>query len=289
MPVADLLPPRTKDLGGGFMVRRLLPAFPRQAVGPFVFFDHFGPVNVRPTDNYDVRPHPHIGLATVTYLFEGAMLHRDSLGSVQRIEPGAINWMTAGRGIVHSERRPPDLADVVYATHGLQLWAALPRASEEVAPSFIHTAADATPAWGEPGVSLRLMIGEAFGRHSPVATFAPTLYLDITVAPGASFALPADSLERAIYSVDRPLVVDGTDVPAHTLALLAPDAAASIRAPRGARCVVIGGAPLDGPRFIWWNFVSSSKDRIERAKEDWTAQRMGPIPGEHEFIPLPQR
>jgi redox-sensitive bicupin YhaK (pirin superfamily) len=289
MPIELLLPPRAKDLGGGFTVRRLLPAFHRQAVGPFVFFDHFGPITTRPEDDHDVRPHPHIGLATVTYLFEGAMLHRDSLGSVQRIEPGAINWMTSGRGIVHSERRPPDLRDVAHEMHGLQLWAALPLAFEEADPSFIHTPAAVIPAWSLPGLAMRLLIGDAFGRRSPVATYAATLYLDVAADPGAALELPASVAghERAIYSVDLPLRVDGTDVPAQSLAVVAPGKATTISAPQGARYVVIGGAPLDGPRFIWWNFVSSSKERIEQAKQDWTAQRIGTIPGEHEWIPLP--
>jgi len=288
MPIELLLPPRAKDLGGGFMVRRLLPAFHRQAVGPFVFFDHFGPIIARPEDNHDVRPHPHIGLATVTYLFEGAMLHRDSLGSVQRIEPGAINWMTSGRGIVHSERRPPDLHAVTHTMHGLQLWAALPTEVEEAAPSFVHTPAATIPAWSQVGLAIRLLVGDAFGRRSPVATHAATLYLDVAAEPGATFEFPhpADAHQHAVYSVDGPLRIDGTDVPAQTLAVLAPGKA-TILAPQGARYVVIGGAPLDGPRIVWWNFVSSSKERIERAKQDWMAQRMGTIPGEHEWIPLP--
>jgi len=289
MPVIEQLRARDRDLGGGFTVRRLLPASGRQGIGPFVFFDHFGPVTTRPGDNHDVRPHPHIGLATVTYLFEGAMMHRDTLGSVQRIEPGAINWMTAGRGIVHSERAPPDLRGSTHVSHGLQLWAALPKAFEESAPDFHHTPAAALPAHSQPGVEVRVMIGNAFGVQSPVATFAPTLYLDIALSAGATLSLPADgtTFERAIYSVDHPLVIDGTDVPAFTLAVLAPGEAATIAAPGGARCAVIGGEPLDGPRFLWWNFVSSSKERIERAKEDWSAQRMGKIAGEHEWIPLP--
>ena len=289
MPIEQLLPARARDLGGGFTVRRLLPAFPRQGVGPFVFFDHFGPVITRPEDRHDVRPHPHIGLATVTYLFEGAMLHSDSLGCVQRIEPGAINWMTAGRGIVHSERRPPDLADTTYTAHGLQLWAALPREFEETAPTFAHTAADSIPAWTLEGADLRLLIGEAFGRRSPVATFAPTLYLDVAAPRDAPLALPAfdAAFERAVYSVDEPLAIDGTEVPAHAMAILTPGAPATVVAPRGARYVVVGGAPLDGARVIWWNFVASSRERIERAKADWTSQRMGAVPGEHEWIPLP--
>ncbi len=291
MPAEQLLKPRARDLGGGFMVRRLLPAFPRQGVGPFVFFDHFGPITTLPGDDHDVRPHPHIGLATVTYLFEGAMLHRDSLGSVQRIAPGAVNWMTAGRGIVHSERASPDLRGTTYDIHGLQLWAALPKAFEEADPAFVHTPAEAIPDWSQPGIRGRIPIGSFMGLRSPVRTFADTIYLDIDAEPAGAVTLSPDpgttGFERAIYSVDRPLVVDGAEVAAFTLAILAPDTEATIVAPEGARYVVIGGAPLDGTRFIWWNFVSSSKERIERAKEDWAAQRMGQIPGEHEWIPLP--
>ena len=291
MPVERLIPPRSRDLGGGFMVRRLLPVMaPRQGVGPFVFFDHFGPVTTHPGDSHDVRPHPHIGLATVTYLFEGAMLHRDSLGSVQRIEPGAINWMTAGSGIVHSERTPPDLKDKEYVAHGLQLWAALPTAHEETAPEFTHTPAAAMPEWSAPGIRVRVLVGSALGLRSPVATHSATLYLDVAAGSGATLVLPAPEdagFEQAIYSVDEPLQVDGASVPACTMATLVPGAGATIAAPRGARYVVIGGAPLDAPRTIWWNFVSSRKDRIEQAKADWTAQRMGTIAGEHEWIPLP--
>ncbi|MFO1415401.1 MAG: pirin family protein [Burkholderiales bacterium] len=289
MPVAEQLPARGKDLGGGFTVRRLLPGYPRQAVGPFVFFDHMGPVTAEPDANHDVRPHPHIGLATVTYLFEGAILHRDSLGVVQRIEPGAVNWMTAGRGIVHSERRPPDLAGARYTLHGLQLWAALPRSHEEAEPAFVHAAAADVPAWTQVGLALRLVVGEAFGRRSPVPTPMPTFCLDVAATAGATLALPRDGMERAVYSVDGALVVDGTEVPACTLAVLADDAPAAIAAPAGARYVVIGGAKLDGPRHLWWNFVSSRRERIAQAKEDWTAQRMGRIPGETEWIPLPER
>jgi redox-sensitive bicupin YhaK (pirin superfamily) len=289
MPIEELLLPRAKDLGGGLMVRRLLPAHPRQAVGPFVFFDHFGPVTARPEDNYDVRPHPHIGLATVTYLFEGAMLHRDSLGSVQRIEPGAINWMTAGRGIVHSERTPPDLRGQAHVMHGLQLWAALPAAHEECTPAFAHTPAAAIPERADGGLRIRLLIGEAFGARSPVDTFAATLYLDIAARQGSALALPATTatFERAVYSVDAPLVVDAVEVPPHALAVLKPGAEANILAPRGARYVILGGEPLDGHRFLFWNFVSSRQERIDEAKADWQAQRMGQIPGEDDFIPLP--
>jgi len=287
MPISLTLNPHLRDLGGGMMVRRLLPAAARQGVGPFLFFDHFGPITAIPADNHDVRPHPHIGLSTVTYLFEGAILHRDNLGSVQRIEPGAINWMTAGSGIVHSERTPPDLAVRTRISHGLQLWAALPKPFEETAAAFHHTPANALPAWNGPGVQARVLIGNAFGLDSPVKTFNRTLYLDIAAEPGAALTLESTEEECALYSVDQPLTVDGATVPPAVLAVLQAGQPARIEAPAGARYVVIGGEPIDGHRHMWWNFVSSSKERIEVAKADWAAQRMGRIPGETEFIPLP--
>jgi len=291
MSTPEFIRPRLRDLGGGFMVRRVLPSLPTQSVGPFVFFDHFGPITTNPGDNHDVRPHPHIGLSTVTYLFEGAMLHRDSLGSVQRIEPGAINWMTAGRGIVHSERAPEDLRDKSYGMHGLQLWAALPKAFEETDPAFFHTPAAALPTFSQPGIRARVLIGNAFGIGSPVKTYSATLYVDVDASAESVLRLPRDPahprFERAVYSVDHPIVADGSDVPPCTMAVLAPGAESTIAAPHGARYIVIGGEPLDGHRTVWWNFVSSSKERIERAKADWQAQRIGKIPGEHEWIPLP--
>lgn len=279
------LQPHEKDLGGGFLVRRLLPAAARQAVGPFLFFDHFGPVEAGPQDNHDVRPHPHIGLATVTYLFEGAMQHRDSLGAVQRIEPGAVNWMTAGRGIVHSERTPDDLRSVMRRTHGLQLWSALPADDEEMAPSFAHTAADAIPAFDIGGAGVRVLIGEAFGQRSPVATRSPTLYLDIALRAGAQLALPLAG-ERALYAVDAPFTLDGQAQPARQMVLLQAGEQPVLAASAAARVVLIGGEPL-GRRFMAWNFVSSRRERIEQAKDDWRAQRFDPVPGETEFIPLP--
>jgi redox-sensitive bicupin YhaK (pirin superfamily) len=287
MPIELQLNGQEKDLGGGFTVRRLLPAAKRRSVGPFIFFDHFGPVTEMPGDNHDVRPHPHIGLATVTYLFEGAMMHRDSLGVEQRIEPGAINWMTAGRGIVHSERKPDDLRDKPYVTHGLQLWAALPLEFEEVEPSFAHTPADAIPQVDLPGARVRVLVGEAFGARSPVEAYFSTVYLDFQVDAGASLVLPSLAAEAAVYSVEGDVEVDGTPVAAQTMVVLQSAADARIAAPDGARFVVIGGEALDAPRHMWWNFVSSRKDRIIEASEDWEAQRMGHVPGEHEIIPLP--
>jgi redox-sensitive bicupin YhaK (pirin superfamily) len=283
-----LIRPHAKDLGGGFMVRRLLPSVLRQAVGPFLFFDHFGPVVAQPTDNFDVRPHPHIGLATVTYLFEGAMLHRDSTGVVQRIEPGAINWMTAGRGIVHSERTPEDLRGVTRRSHGLQLWAGLPLAHEEDPPSFEHTPANTIPALRLSGVLVRLLIGAAFGAVSPVRTLSPMLYADLAFEPGTSLALPAAAPERALYSVDQAFSIDGAKVPAFTMAVVPEGLEPIVAAPHGARIALIGGAPL-GHRFMVWNFVSSRKERILQAQDDWEAQRFDRVPGETEFIPLPPR
>jgi len=276
-----------KDLGGGFVVRRLLPAAARRSVGPFIFFDHFGPVTEMPGVNHDVRPHPHIGLATVTYLFEGAMMHRDSLGNEQSIEPGAINWMSAGRGIVHSERKPESLRQQAYVAHGLQLWTALPLAHEEDEPSFVHTPAAAIPQVDLDGVQVRVLVGRAFGAASPVAAFSQTLYLDVSLQAGAVFELPPLVPERAVYPVLGELGVDGQAVAARTMAVLPAGTTARIDAPQGARFVVIGGEPLDAPRHMWWNFVSSRQDRILQASEDWTAQRMGRVPGDGEFIPLP--
>lgn len=282
-----VLNPVSKDLGGGFVVRRLLPAVQRQAVGPFLFFDHFGPLDVRPGDDHDVRAHPHIGLATVTYLFEGAMLHRDSLGVVQRIEPGAINWMTAGRGIVHAERTPDDLRGVARRMHGLQLWVALPEADEELAPAFVHTPADALPALEVGGARLRVLVGEAFGAASPVAVRSPTLYLDIALSAGDAFPLPP-ARERAVYGVDGVYRLDGEAVEPRRMVLIAEGDEPMISADADARVVLVGGEPL-GPRFMWWNFVSSRRQRIAQATDDWAQGRFAPVPGETEFIPLPDR
>ena len=285
-PPLNLLQPHQKDLGGGFVVRRLLPAAQRQAVGPFVFFDHFGPITAQPSDNHDVRAHPHIGLATVTYLFEGAMEHRDSTGVVQRIEPGAINWMSAGRGIAHSERTPQDLRGKTRRSHGLQLWAALPVADEEMAPSFAHTPAAELPQLELGGAQVRVLIGSAFGATSPVAVRSPTLYLDIAMQPGDAFPLPL-AAERALYVVDGAVELDGVSVPPFTMVLLAADDEPLLSASAASRAVLIGGDAL-GHRHIWWNFVSSRKERIVKAADDWAAGRFDAVPGETECIPLPQ-
>ncbi|MES2786857.1 MAG: pirin family protein [Pseudomonadota bacterium] len=286
MPVSHQLVAQEKDLGGGFRVRRLLPAARQRSVGPFIFFDHFGPVTVAPQVNHDVRPHPHIGLATVTYLFDGAMMHRDSIGSEQRIEPGAINWMTSGRGIVHSERKPSDLQHTPFVNHGLQLWTALPVAYEEDPPSFRHTPSSAIPEMQVGGAKVRVLIGEAFGRASPVAVFSQTVYLDIQISAGEEIVLAQLAPEMAVYAVEGEIMVDGQALPPLVMGVLAPGSSV-VSSARGARFAVVGGEPVDGPRHMWWNFVSSRKERIIQASEDWAAQRMGQVPGDPEFIPLP--
>ncbi|UGQ48313.1 pirin family protein [Massilia endophytica] len=289
MSIANLLKGHEKDLGGGFLVRRYLPSAIKQAVGPFIFFDHFGPVDVPPDANHDVRPHPHIGLATVTYLYEGAIDHRDSIGSFQRIEPGAINWMTAGSGIVHSERTPKDLVGVPHRTHGLQLWAALPKAHEEDSPSFTHTPASDIPEVAQEGAKVRVLVGSAFGRSSPVRTYMQTLYLDVKLDEGQELELPGLPPEAALYAVSGEVEIDGKPLPVYTMALLDTSTAPRIKAVKAAQFVVIGGEPLDGHRFLMWNFVSSSKERLKQAADDWEAQRFERVPGETEWIPLPKR
>jgi redox-sensitive bicupin YhaK (pirin superfamily) len=281
-----LLRPHLRDLGG-LVVRRLLPSHPVRAVGPFVFFDHFGPVTFAPGDGIDVRPHPHIGLATVTFLFDGALVHRDSLGTVQRIAPGDVNWMTAGRGIVHSERTGDADRAAGHAMHGLQTWVALPGPDEEAPPAFVHTPAAALPGFARDGVRGVVAAGHAFGLVSPVPTFVPTLYVALELDAGAAIEVPDEHVERAVYAVEGDLTIDDAPLaPQHMLAL-APGRPRTLRALGRARAMLVGGAPLDGERVLWWNFVSTSRARIEAAKEDWRAGRFGGVPGETEFIPLP--
>lgn len=289
MTISNILKGHEKDLGGGFIVRRYLPSAVKQAVGPFIFFDHFGPIDVAPGSDHDVRPHPHIGLATVTYLFEGAMDHRDSLGTVQRIEPGAINLMTSGKGIVHSERTPKDLVDQPHRTHGLQLWVALPKKDEECEPCFEHTPSSAIPSFQVDGASVRVLIGTAFGKTSPVKTYSQTLYLDVALKEGQEIGLAGLPAEAAIYPISGELEIDGAPLALHTMALLDTRSAQRVLARSAAQFVVIGGEPLDGHRFMMWNFVSSRKERLLQAAEDWEALRFDQVPGETERIPLPKR
>ncbi len=283
-----IIVPRTRDLGDGFLVRRALPHGKRQMVGPFIFFDHFGPMQFMAGKGMDVRPHPHIGLATVTFLYEGEIMHRDSLGTAVAIRPGEVNWMTAGRGIVHSERTPEDLVGKPRRSHGLQLWAALPREHEEGPPGFAHTPADAIPVATFKGGEARVLIGSAFGLTSPVATFSETLYLDIKLGAGQELMLADLPEEAAIYAVIGELAIDGEAIAANTMAYLEPGSQARVSTATGVQFVVIGGAPLDAHRFIFWNFVSSSKERLAQAADDWEQQRYAKVPGETEWIPLPK-
>ena len=286
MATVSLLRPHLRDLGD-LVVRRLLPAHPTRSVGPFVFFDHFGPVTFAPGQGIDVRPHPHIGLATVTYLFAGALMHRDSLGTVQRIEPGDVNWMTAGRGIVHSERSDARERAAGSAMHGLQTWVALPHEHEEAPPGFVHVESARLPRFERDGVQGVVVAGRAFGATSPAPTFTETLYVALDLAGDAVIELPAEHEERAVYAIEGDLALDGSPLPLHHLAVLPAGGSVTLSARSPSRAMLVGGAPLDGERVIWWNFVSSSRSRIEAAKDDWRAQRFGRVPGDHEFIPLP--
>jgi redox-sensitive bicupin YhaK (pirin superfamily) len=279
--------PRVRDLGG-FEVRRVLPSGERRMVGPFIFFDQMGPITFKAGTGMDVRPHPHIGLATITYLFEGEIQHRDSLGNVQAIKPGEVNWMTAGRGIVHSERTPEDLRMAPSPVFGIQAWVALPRAKEEVEPSFVHHGAASLPLVESKGTRVRLMVGSLMGARSPVATHSDMVYADATLAAGARLAFPAEHEERAIYVVKGVVDLASRSFGASQLLLLKRGVEAVVMAPQGARLLLLGGAPLDGTRHIWWNFVSSSQQRIEQAKADWKAGKFPPVPHETEFIPLPE-
>lgn len=279
---------KVRDLGG-FEVRRLLPSARQRMVGPIVFFDHMGPTQFAPGQGLDVRPHPHIGLATVTYLFEGEIMHRDSLGWVQAIRPGAVNWMTAGRGIVHSERTAAELRDSGSRLHGIQTWVALPAEHEEIEPSFHHHDADTLPVLERDGASLRLIAGAAFGARSPVLTFSPMFYLDAVLEQGARVAMPADYDERALYVAQGMVAVGSGRFSAGTLLVFEPGRPVDITAAEGSRAMLLGGAPMPEGRAIWWNFVSTSPQRIERAKADWKEGRFGQVPGETDFIPLPER
>lgn len=280
--------PRSRDLGDGFAVRRALPHAQRQMVGPFIFFDHFGPVQFLAGQGMDVRPHPHIGLATVTYLFDGAILHRDSEGYVQEIQPGAMNLMTAGRGIVHSERTPDLQRRNGQYILGLQSWIALPQAAEEIAPSFQHYAAGQLPTVTDSGFSARIIAGTVLGQSSPVAMVSPWFYAEISMAAGASVPLDPDHEERAVYLVEGELAIAGQQFSAPRLLVFRPSDRITLRAVQPSRVMVLGGDALEGPRYIWWNFVSSSKERIEQAKQDWKTGRFATVPEEHEFIPLPE-
>ncbi|MFZ3482569.1 pirin family protein [Sphingomonas sp. 3-13AW] len=288
--VEQVILPPVRDLGDGFSVRRALPSAHRRMVGPFIFFDQMGPAAFRGGEGLDVRPHPHIGLATVTYLLEGEILHRDSVGSVQPIRPGEVNWMTAGSGIVHSERTGPDVRAADSALFGLQTWLALPAAMEEAAPDFAHYKAQEIPVIEAEGTRLTLIAGTSDGLISPVKSFSDLVYADIELAPGARYQLKAEHVERAIYVVGGAIEVIGQTEGFATgeLVVFKPGAEIVVHAPQGARLMLIGGEPFPEKRHIFWNFVSSREERIEQAKADWRADRFAHVPGEDEFIPLPE-
>ena len=287
--MTTLVQPRVHDLGG-FQVRRAVPSLQARSVGPFVFVDHMGPALFEPGRGIDVRPHPHIGLATVTYLWDGALRHRDTLGSLQDILPGDVNWMTAGRGIAHSERTPPQPRDAGHAIHGMQTWVALPKPDEEVAPSFHHHPAASLPTLERAGTRLRVIAGRAFGMESPVRVFAETFNVAVDLQPEAELDIAAEATQRALYVLEGDAQLDGSDIPDKQLVLLDPGTRHRLRAKTPLKAMLFGGEPLDAPRHMWWNFVSSSKERIEQAKDDWQAGRFGLIPGDDvERIPLPAR
>ncbi|MFC7301441.1 pirin family protein [Cognatiluteimonas weifangensis] len=283
-----LVAPRVHDLGG-FQVRRAVPSLQARSVGPFVFVDHMGPTVFAPGRGIDVRPHPHIGLATVTFLWAGTITHRDSLGSLQDITPGDVNWMTAGRGIAHSERSPQALRGGEHPLHGMQTWVALPRAHEETAPEFHHHPAATLPQAQHGGARLRVIAGRGYGLEAPVRVFADTLNVALDLAPDAELVLEPSHPERALYLLEGAAQLDGADLPPQHLVVLDPGTRPVLRARTPLKAMLLGGEPLDGPRHLWWNFVSSSRERIEQAKLDWEAGRFGAVPGDEERIPLPER
>jgi redox-sensitive bicupin YhaK (pirin superfamily) len=287
--IANVIVPRTVDLGD-FAVRRALPSARTRMVGPFIFFDHFGPAEFRAGSGLDVRPHPHIGLSTVTYLFDGEIMHRDSLGTAVAIRPGEVNWMTAGRGIVHSERTGPEKRATGGPIHGLQMWVALPAAKEEMEPGFAHHATDQFPMVTDTGTTIRVVVGSLYGTKSPVPTVHETIFGDVHLKAGATLPLDAGHEERAIYILDGEIEISGDRFAGGQLLVFKPGDTVTVTATRDSHFVIIGGAPMDGPRHIWWNFVSSRKDRIEQAKADWKSGHFQKVPSDEiEFIPLPEK
>ena len=280
--------PTTHDLGG-FKVHRTLPHRERTTIGPFIFFDQMGPARLPPGEGIDVRPHPHINLATVTYLFAGAIEHRDSLGTFARIEPGAVNLMTAGRGIVHSERSPVELRPDGPTLSGIQTWLALPSAKEEIDPAFEHVAAADLPVVQASGATARVVMGSLWGVTSPVTCHSETIYADVALEAGGSIPIDVSTDERGLYVAEGDASLDGRALDPGTLYVLRPGIAATLRSQRGGHVMLCGGQPLDGPRHVWWNFVSSRRDRIREAREDWKAMRFPLVPQDSdEYIPLPE-
>ena len=288
--LAHVIVPRTVDLGDGFAVRRALPSIQTRMVGPFIFFDHFGPAEFKAGNGLDVRPHPHIGLATVTYLFDGEIMHRDSLGTAAPIKPGEVNWMTAGKGIVHSERTGPELRTTGSPIHGLQMWVGLPAAKEEMAPGFAHHETREFPVVTDTNKTVRVVVGSLYGTKSPVPTVHETIFGDVHLSAGASLPLDADHEERAVYVVKGTVDIAGDKFEPGRLLVFKRGDRITITAATDTHFVIVGGAPMDGLRHIWWNFVSSRKERIEQAKADWKAGHFQKVPGDEiEFIPLPEK
>ena len=286
--IANVIVPRTVDLGD-FAVRRALPSARTRMVGAFIFFDHFGPAEFRAGAGLDVRPHPHIGLATVTYLFDGEIMHRDSLGTAAAIKPGEINWMTAGRGIVHSERTGAEKRAAGSPIHGLQMWVALPAAREEMEAGFAHYEESEFPEISDAGKNVRVVVGSLYGGRSNVATVHETMFADVRLRADATLPIDADHEERAIYLIDGEIAIADVRFGSGQLLVFKPGDKVTIGATRDCHFALLGGAPMDGPRHIWWNFVSSRKDRIEQAKADWKAGHFQKVPGDEiEFIPLPE-
>lgn len=286
-PVSAVIIPRTRDIGD-FEVRRALPASELRAIGPFIFFDQMGPVVFQKGQAMDVRPHPHIGISTITWLFEGAIQHKDSLGSDVIIHPGEVNWMTSGSGIVHSERSPAAARLGNAQLAGIQAWVALPKAKEEMAPAFQNYSAASIPHLDDKGIQVTLIAGSAFGKTSPVLTQSETLYAELTLAANSVIVIPPIAEERGVYVYSGELEIAGIKYKAGTLAALKPDIAVSIKALTNSGCMLLGGDTLDAPRHLYWNFVSSDLDRIEQAKQDWREQRFTMVDGDPEFIPLPE-
>jgi redox-sensitive bicupin YhaK (pirin superfamily) len=286
-PVETVIQPKSRDIGG-FEVRRVLPSAKRRMIGPFVFFDQMGPAALPKGKGIDVRPHPHIGLSTLTWLIEGEIMHRDSVGSVQAIRPGEVNWMTAGSGIAHSERTPDALRPRGHRLYGIQTWLALPKAQEETAPRFEHHKADALPRIEGDGIAATLIAGTGWGKRSPVGVFTETLYADVRLGNGATLTIPAEHEERGIYVLAGGVEIAGERFGPGIMLALRPGGPIDVTAEAATHLMVLGGEPADGPRHIWWNFVSSSAERIEQAKADWKAGRFAKVVGDDEFIPLPE-
>jgi len=285
--ISQVIEPVTKDLGE-FTVRRTLPDNSRQRVGPFIFFDHMGPADFPPGSGVNVRPHPHIGIATITYLFDGIIVHKDSLGYDQPITHGAVNWMTAGSGIVHSERSPADLVASGSNLHGIQAWVALPIELEETDARFEHYPESEIPEVELPGVDLTIIAGEAYGARSPVHTSSETIYVEADLEEGATLETPGEFDELAVYCVNGSVTVDGYELQPGQMAVLEPHTSATIAATVKSKVMLPGGATLEGERILWWNFVSSSRERLNQAKKDWRDRKFDEVPGESEFIPLPK-